>query len=105
MLVPDVAFVRAERLPSLAERPGFLRLAPDLAVGLAFPPDRSWRIADALPNYLESGVTLVWIVEPAQRGVTIHRSGQPEHVLGEGDSLDGEEILPGFHLPVAALFR
>src|SRR6266511_2417485 len=38
LLVPDVAFVRAERLPQPAERPGFLQLAPDLAVGIAEAP-------------------------------------------------------------------
>jgi Uma2 family endonuclease len=36
-LSPDVAFVRAERLPPPEERVGFLNLAPDLAVEIVSP--------------------------------------------------------------------
>ena len=38
--VPDVAFVRAERLPATVDQDGFLRLAPDLAVEVLSPSDR-----------------------------------------------------------------
>ena len=37
VLVPDVAFVRTERLPPRAERRGYLPLAPDLVVEVVSP--------------------------------------------------------------------
>jgi hypothetical protein len=37
--------------------------------------------------------------------VTVHRPGEEPRVLGEGDVLDGEDLLPGFTLPVADVFR
>jgi Uma2 family endonuclease len=105
LLVPDVAFVRAERLPPPAERPGYLDLAPDLAVGIAEAPLWPPHVADHLSDYLESGVALIWIVDPVASRVTVHTPGAAERVLAPGDTLDGGAVIPEFRLPVAALFR
>jgi hypothetical protein len=37
--------------------------------------------------------------------VAVHRPGQPVRVLTENDSLDGEDVVPGWTLPVRDLFR
>src|SRR5919202_4556044 len=39
LVSPDVAFVRLERLPPPAERVGYLRVVPDLAVEIRSPND------------------------------------------------------------------
>jgi Uma2 family endonuclease len=49
-------------------------------------------------------VPLVWWVDRGKRIVRVHRPGQPERVLRPGDVLDGEDVLPGFRLPVADIF-
>jgi Uma2 family endonuclease len=103
ILVPDVAFVRADRLPPLAERSGFLHLAPDLAVGVAYRPIFGAHVAHYLEDYLRSGVALAWVVDPVAGRVTVHTPGADERVLGRGDVLDGGTVLPGFRLPVIAL--
>jgi Uma2 family endonuclease len=36
--------------------------------------------------------------------VTVHRPGQPARILGRGDVLIGEDVLPGFRLPLAELW-
>ena len=97
---PDVAFVREERLPPQHERGGFLPLAPDLAVEVVSPWDRSADVHD----YLEAGTRRVWVVHPQRRTVTVYYPDRAARVLGEGDELDGEDVLPGFRLPVAAIF-
>jgi Uma2 family endonuclease len=49
---------------------------------------------------------LAWVVDPPTRTVAIyHAPGEPTRVLRESDSLDGESVLPGFSLPVSALFK
>ena len=36
--------------------------------------------------------------------MAVHRPGQPVRMLGENDTLDGEDVLPGWTLPVRDLF-
>lgn len=102
---PDVAFVREERLPPPEERGGFLPLAPDLAVEVISPWDRSAEVHEKVLEYLAAGTRLVWVVHPRGRTVTVYRPDGSARVLREGDELDGEDVLPGFRLPVAAIFR
>jgi Uma2 family endonuclease len=103
--MPDVALVRAERLPPPHERIGAMPVIPDLAVEIVSPSDRITKVRDKIRRYLEAGVPLIWLIEPRRRQVTVYRPGQPEHVLGMADELDGGEVLPGFRLAVAELFR
>lgn len=105
VLAPDAAFVRAERLPPLAERRGFLRVVPDLVVEVVSPSDRARYVSDKVLEYLEAGVRLVWLVEPIRQTVTVYAADRTARVLRVGDTLDGGEVLPGFSLPLAELFQ
>jgi Uma2 family endonuclease len=105
VLAPDAAFVRASRLPPLAERLGFLPVAPDLAVEIVSPSDRMTAVRRKISTYLMLGTPLVVMVEPRHRRVTLFRPGREPRVLHEGDMIDGDDILPGFQLPVAKLFE
>lgn len=101
--VPDVAFVRADRLTEQDEE-GFYRLAPDLAVEVLSPTDRMDAVLAKVEMYLEAGVCLVWLVDPRARTVTIHELDRSPVVLQDGDELDGGAVLPGFRVTVAELF-
>lgn len=105
LLVPDVAFVRAERLVPLAERAGFLELAPDLAVGIAEAPLWPPHVAEHLSDYLAHGVRLIWLVDPIAGRVTVHVPGATARVFGADDVLDGGDVVPNFRVPVSALIR
>lgn len=102
--VPDVAFVRAERLPPKDDQGGFLRLAPDLAVEVLSPSERPADIAAKVAMYLNAGVQLIWLVDPRAHTVAIHTPEQQARTLGETDELDGGDVLPGFRVSVATLF-
>ena len=106
VLAPEVAFVRADRLPPRrSDRRGFLPLAPDLAVEIISPSDRAVDVARKVHTYLDAGVPLLILVSPAPCTVALHRPGRPVQTLHEGDELDLSEVLPGFRLPIADLFR
>ncbi len=105
VLMPDVAFVRADRLPPVEEREGFMPLAPDLAVEVLSPSNRAREMAEKVELYQRGGVRLVWVVQPRRRAVTVYPLGGDPRTLHETDSLEGGEVLPGFRLPVADLFR
>jgi Uma2 family endonuclease len=53
---------------------------------------------------LEAGVQLVWLVNPAARVVTVFRPDGPLQSLGQGDTLDGGDLLPGLTNPLAEIF-
>ena len=98
---PDASFVRVERLPEVPA--AFVPLAPDLAVEVLSP---SHHLPDALAKatmYLQAGVSLVWLIDPMKRTATIFRQDEVPITIGEDGVLDGEEVQPGFALPLATL--
>jgi Uma2 family endonuclease len=99
---PDLAFVRAARLPE-GPPAGFVPFAPDLAVEIVSPTDARGALARKAAEYLRAGTLLVWIIDPAARTVTVPRAAESPGVLRTGDTLTAEELLPGFRLPVADL--
>jgi Uma2 family endonuclease len=105
VLGPDVSFMRADRVPPESEQETFLPLAPDLAVEVISPSERRGRIATKVREYLDSGVRSLWLVNPRRRTVTVYGQDRVERVLSESEELDGGDVLPGFRIPVADIFR
>jgi Uma2 family endonuclease len=104
VVVPDVAFVRASRLPDGPRPTGYAPFSPDLAIEVRSPTDRRVDIDDKLDLYRRAGVCLVWWVDPKRRKGSVYRYGVLVGEFGEADVLDGDDILPGFRLPVAEIF-
>jgi Uma2 family endonuclease len=103
VLVPDAAFVSAERIPPGDDR-GFVPIAPDLAVEVLSPSNRPTEIARRVALFLQYGTQLVWVVDPDNDTITVHARGDERRRLGKGDTLDGGTLLSGFALPLAELF-
>jgi Uma2 family endonuclease len=104
VVVPDVAFVRRDRVPGRTRPEGYAPFPPDLAIEVRSPSDRRSDIDDKLERYRRAGVPLIWWVDPRLRRVSVYRHGVLAAEHGEGDVLDGEDILPGFTLPVSEIF-
>jgi Uma2 family endonuclease len=101
---PDVAFVARDRL-SGDPSSGFAELAPDLVVEVVSPSDRASDVASKATIWLDAGVRLVWVVDPQARLAAVHHPGGLVTVLREDGVLDGEDVLPGFRLPLSTVFR
>lgn len=101
--VPDVAFVRADRIPAGGVK-GFFEGAPDIAVEIISPSDRPTEIAAKAQDWLRAGCSLVWVIDPEMRTVSVHHAGSEAAVLSETDALTGGEVLPGFSMPVTEVF-
>jgi Uma2 family endonuclease len=101
---PDVAFVCRERLDAVGEPRGYWPGAPDLAVEVISPNDLYTEVEEKVAEWLEHGCRLVFVANPRRRTVAVHRAGQPVRILGEDAVLDGEDVVPGWTLPVRALY-
>jgi Uma2 family endonuclease len=102
---PDQAFVSTDRLTKNPPPPrGYWATAPDLAVEIVSPDDRADEINAKVHEYLEAGVLLVWVVYPRQRQVHVYRaSGDVQILFGEA-KLTGEDVVPGFEIPLSEIW-
>lgn len=101
---PDVGFVRRERLPVGRQR-GFFDGPPDLAVEVVSPSDRPADIDAKVRQWLDAGCLAVWVVDPDDITITVHRPGQPARTLGHGEHLEDQDVVLEFSLSVAEVFR
>ena len=102
---PDVAFVSRERIEETGEIKGFWPGAPDLAVEVVSPNDLYTEVEEKVLGWLEAGSRMVLIVDPRNKTVSVRRHRAEALVLGEGDKLQGGDVVPGWELQVAEVFR
>ncbi len=104
---PDVAFVAHarwavhRRVPDVA----VWDMVPDLAIEVVSPSNTADDVQGKIHEYFEAGVNRVWVVYPAQKEVYVYASPARIQVLQLGEELDGGDLVPGFRLPLAALFE
>lgn len=101
---PDVAYVDRRKIVAHPDPERLFRCAPDLAIEIdltsAKKPGGKRRIAE----YLEAGARLVWAIEPPTRTATVHRPDGSARLLREDETLDGEDVVPGYRLRLRDLF-
>lgn len=100
---PDVAFIATHRLPEVEPR-GYPGWAPDLAVEVLAHDDHPAETLDKIAQWLKAGVRLVWIIDSERRTGRVYRADGSESLLGPADTLEGEELLPGFRCPLSELW-
>jgi Uma2 family endonuclease len=103
--VPDLVFATHERRAVRGRSPRkFLWVAPDLAVEVLSPNQPAGPFTDKILFYLLHGVRLIWVFDPAERSVRVFRPGTTTRTLRSGDTLEGEDVLPGFSVAVEDIF-
>ena len=100
----DVGFVATARLAGVGE--SAVPFPPDLAIEVVSPSDRLSAVRRKVSAYQQAKVPLVWVVNPRRQTVEVyHPHDTAPTTLGVDDELDGEDIVPGFRLPVRTVFR
>ncbi len=104
VLVPDVAFVYAERLaqlePELRQEPPF---SPDIAVEVRSPSDDVAFLTRKIARYLQTGAVIVLDVDPARRLIIAHASTNDVQQFGPGATLT-QTAIPWLNLNVDDVF-
>ncbi len=101
---PSFSFVAEHRhLNGQIPKFDFL-IPPDLAVEVVTPDATYQFIETKIRDFRSVGVPLVWVVSPSAKTVQVRRPDGTGLILQESDTLTGEDVVPGFAVPVASLF-
>jgi len=97
---PDVAWVSLSKWSKLSptEREGFPPVCPDFVIELRSKSDRLKPLQNKMLEYLTSGLSLGWLINPQQKQVEIYRPNQPIEIINLPANLSGEDVLPGLSI-------
>jgi Uma2 family endonuclease len=84
---------------------GFASIVPDAVLEVRSPSDNRREVEEKIQRWLNAGVRIVWELNPKTQVMTIYRPGEEPRRLGIDDTLTGEDVLPGFTLPLRLLFE
>ena len=106
---PDSAWSPREKvLPPPSEAPRARPYCPDFVVEVR-STSQSRRsdlteLLNKMREYMDNGALLGWLIDPIERTVRIYRAGVAEpELLNDPETLDGEDVLPGFTFAVRQL--
>lgn len=102
---PDVAFISIERQPELVKA-GYNPNPPELAVEVEVPVTAASerKVNIKIKHYMAARTTL-WVFYPEIQQIKVYVPGQQVQILGLGDTLEAESILPGFKLLIDDVFK
>ncbi|MFN8372176.1 MAG: Uma2 family endonuclease [Anaerolineae bacterium] len=100
VFIPDVAYFAGKK-PMVDK--GSVPYVPDLAVEIKSPDDSYKEMRAKARIYLQHGTRIVWLVFPEKRIVEVH-TVDDERPFTEDEVLDGGDVMPGFTMPVRAVF-
>jgi Uma2 family endonuclease len=102
----DLAFCPWEDVPNEEEEQAETWIMPPaLVVEVVSRHDTPRDLRKKVQEYLQVGVRQVWVVDERTRTVQVHRADGTTDILTETATLAGEDVLPGFTVPVADLFQ
>lgn len=104
---PDLAYVSNERMAAARSQPGSDNawdIVPELMVEVISPHDLAEDILERLDDYWAAGTRLVWVVYPTSRLIYVYEARRQVKILGEGDQLEGGDVLPGLRIDITSLF-
>lgn len=102
--LPDVTFIRANRVTADVYSSGNCPVVPDIAAEVISPNDEAEALAVKVHQYLVAGVQLVWLIYPKPKAIWVLRSNGTGGWLSGSALLSGEDILPGFTIALETLF-
>src|SRR5262245_17672232 len=105
-LRPDVAFVSYGRWPRGQGVPDTAawEVVPNLAAEVVSRSNTWDEIVEKIRNYFDAGVERVWVVSPRTEQVYVYSAPNTNRIVDRNETLEGEDIVPGFALPLAQLF-
>ena len=103
---PSLAFFSWDKFPDgkIPDDP-ITDIVPDLVIEVLRSGNTQAETDRKLGEFFDAGVRLVWLIDPGTRSAQVCLSPHRSLVVREDQSLDGGEVLPGFSVALAELFR
>ena len=104
---PDAFWISKERYFALSEKERtecFALIAPDFVIELRSKTDNLKKLQNKMLEYIENGVSLGWLIDPAEKRVYIYRANGEIEILESAKKVSGENVLQGFELDLTEIF-
>lgn len=102
---PDVAFIRAERIPPEGLPDEWWAGAPDLAIEVQSKSQSDYELQQKALEYLGAGAALVWVLDSSTEVLVAYSAPNLIRILRGDESVDGADVLPGFTCGVSEFFK
>jgi Uma2 family endonuclease len=102
---PDAAFVAKGRLPENwnQQEDAFINLAPDFVIEIRSKNDSLAKLKAKMAEYIANGVQLGWLIDRQNQQAFVYRRDGSITQYPATVILSGEDVVPGFTLPLARL--
>lgn len=103
---PDAAWIKRTKWEAIPteKRKKFAPICPEFVVELRSENDSLSTLKEKMPEYIANGVKLAWLIDRKQRQVFIYRPNCAVEELDNPQTLNGEDILPGFVLDLSEIW-
>ncbi len=103
---PDASWVKREKWDSLTDqqKKRFGPWCPDFVVELSSPSDRPSELRKKMMEYMETGASLGWLIDPFKRQVYVYEPNNEVVILVNPETVSGDPLLPGFELNLTELW-
>ena len=102
-LAPDLSWIKKSRLEGV-NIVGFIPIVPDFVIELRSATDNLKPLQDKMKEYQRLGVRLALLINPKHRQVEIYQPEQERKILESPQSIDCNEVMPGFILDMSKVW-
>jgi len=103
-IASDWAFIAKDRAPKIPSDK-FSRIIPDAILEVRSPSDRESAVVNKMNRWIAAGVRIGWELNPKKRIMTVYRPNAEPRQIDINGTISGEDVLPGFELPMRSLFE
>jgi Uma2 family endonuclease len=101
----DVAFYSYAKVPKGPVPAGYLKVAPDIVIEVLSPSDRWNEMHAKIAEYLDAGVSVVCVLDPATEEAHLFYRDKSPRALAGNDELTFPDQLGDFRVAVRKLFE
>ena len=103
---PGASWIKREKWDSLTDqqKERFGPWCPHFVVELRSPSDRLNELRNKMLEYIETGASLGWLIDPKKRQVYVYRPDDEVVILDDPETISGDPLLPGFKLDLTKLW-
>lgn len=101
--VPDLTYVSYQRLPVEVMEDDACPVPPELVIEIISQGQRFGQLMKKATDYLEAGVSRVWVIDPQARSITVFYPDAPPRTYTK-DELITDSLLEGLRLTPQQIF-